>query len=130
MKSPVLFEDATMYYNKWVQGIASGDLASQKVGLKELLNKNDEYMEQNPNLTKAEPVMPYPVPNAVSVLGELITSTSNALGLFRLALKQPVLKDKKAARAEIITVINHLKKSMNVLNSLIAQLQTKQVDKS
>ncbi len=127
MKSPILFEDATMYYNKWVQGIASRDLASQKIGLKELIDKNDEHMDQSPNTAKAEPVMPYPIPNAVSVLGELVTTTSNSLALFRQALKQPALENKKAARAEIVLIITALKASMNILNRLIIQLQKKSI---
>jgi hypothetical protein len=123
MKKQVLFEDAAMYYNKWVSGIASGELASQKLSIKDILNKNDEHLEQNPNLTKAEPVMPYPIPNAVSVLGELITSLSSALNLFRLSLKNPALENKKGARIEIILIIKHLKLALHVINKLILKLQ-------
>lgn len=123
MKKRVLFEDASMYYNKWVSGIASRDLASQKIGLKDILKKNDEHMEQNPNLTKAGTVMPYPIPNAVSSLGEIITSTSNALNLFRQSLHNPAVQEEKRARAEIVLIIKYLKYVLDILNKLISRLQ-------
>jgi hypothetical protein len=123
MKKRILFEDATMYYNKWVQGMASGQLASQKVGLKDILSQNDEHLEQSPNQRQDNNVMPYPVPNAVSVLGDLITSLSNNLTLFRQTLKNPVLEKDKYAKAEIILIITVLKKALNLLNGLIYKLQ-------
>jgi hypothetical protein len=123
MKKRVLFEDASMYYNKWVQGIASGELASQKIGLKDILKQNEEHLDQSPNIPQHNTAMPYPIPNAVSVLGDLITTLSNALNLFRQTLKNPVLEKKKAARAEIILIITALKHALNILNRLIFRLQ-------
>jgi len=101
MKKRVLFEDASMYYNKWVSGIASGEFESQKIGLKDILKQNEEHLDQSPNLAKVGNVLPYPIPNAVSILGELITSTSNSLALFRTSLKNPVVQKDKKAKAEI-----------------------------
>lgn len=125
MKKRVLFEDASMYYNKWVSGIASGEQSSQKIGLKDILKQNDEHLSQSPNLAKAGNTLPYPVPNAVSILGELITLSSNSLSLFRLSLKNPNVQNDKKAKAEIILIINHLKQSLSVLNHLIVKLQRK-----
>jgi len=121
MKRPVLFEDATSYYNKWVQGIASRDLNGQKVGIKDILKQNDEHLDQNPNFAKAGNEMPYPIPNAVSVLGELIVFTSNSLNLFRLSLKNPALKDKNA-RGQIILIVNTLSRCINLINLLLKRL--------
>lgn len=123
MKSVTLFEDVTKYYNKWVQGIASRELASQRIGIDEILDKNNEHTKQSPNDAEAEPVMIYPIPNAVSILGEIIMSTSNALALFRQALQNPAFEGKKVARAEIILIIKALKASMNILNNLISNIQ-------
>jgi len=123
MKKRILFEDASMYYNKWTSGIASREMASQKIGLKDILKKNDEHMDQNPNLARAQTTIPYPIPNAVPILGELVTSTSNALTLFRQSLQNPILKDKKTARAEVVLIITYLKYSLNILNKLIVKLE-------
>jgi len=123
MKRPVLFEDTTMYYNKWVQGIASRDQSGQRTSLKDLLKVNDQHLEQNPNNAKADTAMPYPLANAVSILGELVVTTSNALSLFRNVNKNPVLKKDKKAHAEILLIITALKKSMHVLNWLLNRLQ-------
>ncbi len=123
MKHPILFEDTVSHYNKWVQGIASRDLASQKIGFKDIVRKNETHLDQNPNLSKAEPTMPHPIPNAVSVLGDLITQTSNAINLFRQSLRNPVLQNNKKAKAEISVILQELKLSMKVLNRLISKLQ-------
>lgn len=126
MKKQVLFEDTTMYYNKWVQGVASRDLASQKMGLKDLLKMDDQHLDQNPNGAKADNVLPYPMPNAVSILGDLVVNTSNALEMFRNVNRNPALKKNKRVHAEVLLIITALKKSMQVLNWLIGQLQKRQ----
>lgn len=123
MKKRVLFEDASMYYNKWTSGMASREMATQKVGLKELLKQEDEHTIQNPGVVKVGNALPYPVPNAVSILGELITSASNSLSLFRHSLKNPVVANDKKARAEIVLIVNTLKGCLSLLNRLIVNLQ-------
>lgn len=121
MKRPILFEDATSYYNKWVQGIASRELGSQKIGLKDILKQNEEHLDQNPNFAKAGNEMPYPIPNAVSILGDVIVYTSNSLNLFRQSLKNPALKDKKA-RGQVILIVNTLSRCITLINLLLKKL--------
>lgn len=119
MKKPVLFEDATMYYNKWVAGQAKGEFATQRVKFKDIVaNKTEEQEAQNPNDAKADNVLPYPMPNAIPIIGDLVVGTSNALTMFRTALKNPVMSEdiNKKARAETVTIINALKKSLEELN--------------
>lgn len=124
VKKPILFEDATMYYNKWVSGIASRELATKKAKFRDIIGKSADYTDQSPNTAKADPVMPYPIPNAVDALGEIVTSASNALTLFRQALKNPTIKDDKEARAEIIKIINTLK----IVNNELGDICNKLVD--
>ena len=123
VKKPILFEDATMYYNKWVSGIAGREFGTQRVKFKDIVNKNEEHLDQNPNMVKADPVMPFPLPNAVAALGELAIGMSNSIGLFRTALKHPDVQKSKSSRAEVITIINALKASQEHLNNLFITLQ-------
>lgn len=125
MKKPILFEDATKYYNKWVSGIASREFATQRARFKDIIGKNADYTDQSPNTAKADPVMPYPIPNAVAALGEIVTGTSSALAMFRAALKNPAIKDDKKARAEIIRIINTLKNITDDLGTLCNSLVEK-----
>ena len=122
MRKPVLFEDATTYYNKWVSGIASREHASQKIGIKELLKKDQEHFDHHPNQKQDNVTIPYPIPNATVALGDVITSATNSVTLFRHALTNPALKDKRA-RAEIIYVIKTLKQCLNLIEKLILRLQ-------
>lgn len=119
----MLFEDATQYYNKWVSGIAGKEFGTSRLKFKDIIGKTAEETDQSPNTTKAGNTLPYPLPNAVSVLGDLAINTSNALTMFRTALKNPAVRDNLKARAEIITVINHLKQSLDSLNEMFRTFQ-------
>jgi len=121
VKKKLLFEDTTMYYNKWVQGIAGKEFGTQRIKFKDIVNANKDHESQSPNVTKAGNTMPYPMPNAVSVFGDLIIHTSNALTMFRTALKSPVVKQNKQAEDEIAEIVETLKKSLSELNSYFAK---------
>ncbi len=117
MKKKLLFEDATMYYNKWVQGIAGKEFGTQRLNFKDIVNANKDHESQSPNTVKAGNSMPYPLPNTVSIFGDLIIHTSNALTMFKSSLKNPVVKNNKQTEKEIVEIINTLKRSLNELNS-------------
>jgi len=122
VKKTILFEDAVMYYNKWVQGIASRDISGQKVGIKDILKKNEEHLDGNPNFSKSSPVLPFPIDNTVSLLGDLSLNTSNALALFRQSLRNPVVKKDKALKGQIILIITALKSITFILQKLFQKI--------
>ncbi len=125
MKKSVLFEDTVNYYNKWVKGIASREFSTQNLKLKELLNKDTEYMDQHPNLSQADQQLPFPLDNSIAILGDLAINVTNALTLYRQALKNPVVKKNKSLLAEIITTIKTLKVVQAQFNQLFFKLSRK-----
>jgi hypothetical protein len=125
VKKSVLFEDTVNYYNKWVKGIASREFSTQNLKLKELLNKDTEYMDQHPNLSQADQQLPFPLDNSIAILGDLAINVTNALTLYRQALKNPVVKKNKSLLAEIITTIKTLKVVQAQFNQLFFKLSRK-----
>jgi hypothetical protein len=125
VKKTVLFEDTVNYYNKWVKGIASREFSTQNLKLKELLNKDTEYMDQHPNLSQADQQLPFPLDNSIAILGDLAINVTNALTLYRQALKNPVVKKNKSLLAEIITTIKTLKVVQSQFNQLFFKLSRK-----
>jgi len=129
VKKPILFEDASMYYNKWVSGQAAREFSSQKVKFKDIIKQNSPYTDQTPNGAKAEPVMPYPIPNAVTALGEVSISLSNALNLFRASLKNPTVQEQPEVKSEVTTIINALAKANRELNNMYVEIQKRVVER-
>lgn len=111
-----------MYYNKWVSGQAGREFATQKVKFKDIIGKNDDHTDQSPNTAKADAVLPYPMQNVIGPLGDLVNNTTTSLSLFRSALKNPLIKDDKKARAEVIMIINSLKRVSDELGQLCEKL--------
>ncbi len=128
MKKKLIFEDATMYYNKWVQGIAGKEFGTQQLKFKDIINANKDHESQSPNDAKAGNIMPYPLPSTVSVFGDLIIHTSNALTMFKSSLKNPAIKKNKQMEEEIAEIVAVLKESLTVLNSYFVKAKEK-VDK-
>lgn len=114
-----------MYYNKWVQGIAGKEFGTQRLDFKDIVNANKDHESQSPNVTKAGNNMPYPLPSTVSVFGDLIIHTSNALTMFRTALKNPAIKKNKQMEEEITEIVDVLKKSLTDLNSYFVKAKEK-----
>jgi hypothetical protein len=118
MKKKVLFEDTVSQYNKWVQGQASREFSAQRLKFKDLFNTHHDLVTQSPNNAKAGNTLPYPIPNAVPILGDLTTSTTNAIRLFQNALKNPAIQDDEHAKTEISTILKYLKNSQQELNNI------------
>lgn len=116
MKKTVLFEDFTNYYNKWVSGIASRELGSQRVTLKDLFDKT--VTDQLPGAAKAEKVLPFPLPNVIQQIGELYLNATNTRALFNDALKNPVINKNKAAFETVKQVVQKLDNITNEINSI------------
>jgi len=122
VKKKVLFEDTVSYYNKWVQGMASREFAAQRMKFKDLFSTNHDLVTQSPNDAKADKVLPYPLPNSVAVLGDVLTGTTNAIKMFGDALRNPLVKDDEKAVKEIETIVECLNKSLAELNKIFITL--------
>lgn len=104
MKRKLLFEEV-LNYNKWTSGIASRELATQRVTLKDLFDKS---VDQDPNSAKADKPLPYPLPNVIGQLGDLYINACNARMLFKASLNNPVVQENDAAKEQVMSVIEKL----------------------
>jgi len=118
MRKKVLFEDATMQYNRWVSGQAAREFSSQRMKFKDLVSQNYDT-DQSPNNAKADNVLPYQLVNAASIIGGLVSDTSSAINAFESSLDNPVVKKDEKIKAEVKELLVHLKDSMSCLNNLI-----------
>jgi hypothetical protein len=117
VKKKILFEDATMGYNKWVSGMASREFSSQRLRFKDLVNKGMD-VDQSPNDAKANNVLPYPLNSTVPILGDLLINTTNALKGFKLAQENPLVKDKIKTKEEVELIVRHLTASLKEIEEL------------
>ena len=115
MKKKLLFEEI-MQYNKWVSGIASRELASQRVTLKDLFDKTTD---QSPNNAKADKPLPYPLPSVIEQLGDLYINACNSQMLFKQALENPVVKKNETAKEQCHFVLKKLNNIIDELKSII-----------
>lgn len=118
MKRKVLFEDTVSMYNRWVSGQAAREFGAIKMKFNDLLGNDKGYKTQNPNDARASNVLPYPIPNTVSILGDLITNTTSAITNFNTALKNPLVQKDKKAHEELALVVNCLNNSLNELKQI------------
>ena len=116
MKRKLLF-DEVMQYNKWTSGMASRELATQHVTLKDLFDKS---VNQFPNDAKADKALPYPLPSVIEQLGELFINAGNAQELFKMSLKNPVIQQNQVAMKQVKVVIDKLSSIINTLNTIFA----------
>jgi len=116
VRKKLVFEDI-LNYNKWVSGIASRELATQKVTLKDIFN--GPSTEQSPNDAKADPVVPYPLQNTVQQIGELYINATNAKQSVLSSLNNPVLKDNKIAKEAVKGVLERLDIIINTVQDII-----------
>ena len=117
VKKKVLFEDTVMAYNKWVSGIAAREFNSQRMKFKDLVSR-DFDTDQSPNNVKVGKALPYQLVNAANILGDLFTSTSNAINAFESALNNPVVKEDKKLTGEVKQMLTHLGASLSNLKKI------------
>lgn len=96
--------------------MASRELASQRVTLKDLFNKS---VNQFPNDAKADKAIPYPLPNVVEQLGDLYINACNSKILFKTSLNNPVIQKNEAAKKYVVQVIEKLDIIINELKNII-----------
>jgi len=118
VRKKVLFEDI-LNYNKWVSGIASRELASQRVTLRDLFNKN--YVDQHPNDTQADPVLPFPLQSVIEQIGDLYINACNSRKLFKDSLNNPVISKNQSARDTVKDVISKLDTITDIIQNIIKQ---------
>lgn len=118
MKSKLTLEDATMYYNKWVSGLAAREFSAQRTKFKDLFGKGQDA-DQSPNNVKVGDVLPYQLTQAASILGDLLNNTSNAIAAFEDAKNNPILAKNEKAKNEVGIIIQHLNASLEELKTII-----------
>jgi len=117
VKHTLLF-DEVMQYNKWVSGIASRDLSTQRVSLNDIFDTNKN--PQIPGAVKAGNDLPYPLRNVINQLGDLYVNSSNSVELFKQALNNPNIKFNDDAKTYIISAIKKLTVIQNIIKTLIS----------
>lgn len=123
MKKKVVFEDTVSIYNKWVSGQAAREFSAIKMKFNDLLGDDKGKNTQNPNDTRSNNVLPYPLPNTASILGDLLTNTTNAISAYKDALKNPLIRDDEKARKEIENIVLCLKKSLIELRGIFRVIE-------
>jgi hypothetical protein len=127
MKKKVLFEDTISVYNKWVSGQASREFSAIKMKFNDLLGNDKHSMSQSPNDAKGQNVLPYPLPNTASILGDLLTGMSNAISTYKTALNNPLVKEDEKAKKELELIKGCLEKALTDIKQIFTVL-TKSVD--
>jgi hypothetical protein len=118
MKKKVLFEDTVSMYNRWVSGQAAREFGAIKMKFNDLVGNDKGYRTQSPNDARASNVIPYPIPNTVSILGDLITNTTSAINNFKIALKNPLVREDEKAQKELQLIVNCLNNSLEELKQI------------
>ena len=123
MKKKVVFEDTVSMYNKWVSGQASREFSAIKMKFNDLMGDDKGKNTQNPNDARSQNVLPYPLPNTASILGDLLTGTANAISAYKDALKNPLVSEDEKAREEIQNIVNCLNGSLAELKGIFRVIE-------
>lgn len=122
-KRTAVFEDTTMAYNRWVQGIASRDLNAVPTSLGKLLGLSGEN-DQYPNSAKS-PRSLHPLLDGIpTIAGEAFLSLANMKQKIDGALMSNLADTPKtkeelmAIRRQILRTVNNLKLSIKLLEKL------------
>lgn len=80
-----------MNYNKWVKGIANREFNAQKMMVNDLFNGKNQ--DQSPNAKQRHNnVLPFPLNNLVSTLGNAIINLQNSLNIMGSLKNNPLVK--------------------------------------
>jgi len=118
VRKKLVFEDI-LNYNKWVSGIASRELASQRVSLKDLFS--NPYIDQNPNDAKADPVMPFPLQNVTQQIGDLYINACNTKEMFKSSLENPVIARNQIAKETVKEIVGKLDAIIDIIKGIVIQ---------
>lgn len=103
---PVVFEDTTMAYNRWVQGIASREISASSIPLSKVLN--DTQREQDPNFKQNNKSIHPILDKTPEIVGQVIMSLSNLKQKVKLALQSDLAHNLKKKES--------LKKTLRLIN--------------
>lgn len=106
MKDKVLFEDMSMIANKWTTGISSRELNAQRVTLKDLFDKTSG--SQNPNDSKSDKILPYPISTCENDLMSLYEATTNLQQIFKNSLVYPLVNENEVTEKEVKVILKRL----------------------
>jgi len=90
VKNIVSEDGSVMNYNKWVKGIANREFNAQKMMVNDLFNNKNQ--DQNPNAKQHNNVLPFPLSNLVSTLGNAIVNLQNSLNIMGSLKNNPLVK--------------------------------------
>ena len=110
----LIFEDATLNYNKWVKGIADREFSAQKLMVNDIFN-NDEN-DQSVNKQRKQNVLPFPLSNLIPALGNAIVNLQNSVNMIQALKSNPIVK-KESNNAHIEEALKCLNAASNLINS-------------
>lgn len=119
MKKKVFFEDATMQYNKWVQGIASREQASGKITLFDLFDQNNK---QIPGETDNPVYIPIAMTNVTAIIGSLLTDNANFQDKLRITWSSPYCKESKRNREILRGIFAQSKQIDKIVQDIVKQM--------
>ena len=109
-KTAALFEDTTMAYNRWVQGIASRELTASRVGLSDILD-DKKAKPLGSKVVKDIPLHPT-LSKTPELVGTMLISLSNMEAKIRMALASNMAEDpeKTAILRQLLLIAKHNKR--------------------
>jgi len=115
-RTTALFEDTTMAYNRWVQGIASRELASTRVNVPQVLNKQ-------PIVDKAPKTMHPVLDKTPEIVGSLILNLTNLSQKVDLALNSNLVKSERK-KETLIRLQKKIKKNLRYVSTFITDFES------
>lgn len=119
MKKTVVFEDATMAYNRWVQGIASREMSSTQVPLRDLVDKRSNQLPGETNaLVWNHPILD----GAPGIVGSAIMSISALRQKLSQARGSNLASD-PVKKQHLLYAMKYTKASLENLSAAIKHLE-------
>lgn len=124
MSNLVKEDDTSLNFNKWVQGIASRELNSQQVFMKDVMSKKPDEEEQHPNKKTNNNVLPEPLPKLVVSIGNAISELETSITNLKSIGEYPLFKDVNnknlgsEALKELKSAVESIKKSVNYIDKI------------
>ncbi len=118
-KSGVVFEDTTMAYNRWVQGIASRELGATQTPVRDLLDKKKSQMPGETNAPKT----PHPIlDNTPEIVGNAILALSCIQQKLKQALSSNLAQD-PIKKQRLLYALKNNRASLNHISKTIKHLE-------
>ena len=118
-KTGVVFEDTTMAYNRWVQGIASRELNATQTPIKDLF---DRKRSQLPGATNAPPAS-HPIrDNTPEIVGNAVLSLSCIQQKLKQALSSNLARD-PVKKQRLLLALKHNRSSLDHISKVIKHLE-------